>query len=399
MARSRSYRVSLSPVERKKIQHAKRKANSDNRRVRYAIILAADEKRYGHALTYKKIAAKAGASIPTVVDTLKKFCTGGITKAVTPLRNPNSDTSRLKVTGADEARIIAKACSAPPEGYCRWTLKLLDQEVILEEPVSISTIGRVLRNNALHPHLDEYWCIPPEEDPEFVARMEDILDIYEQPYDPKYPLWCIDEKPYQILGETREPLPMRPGDIKKIDSEYKRNGTVSIFCFIKPHTGEIRHSVEETRTAVDFAEKLRFLVDVIEPEAEKITLVMDNLNTHSIASLYKAFPPEEAARIRRKLYIHYTPVHGSWLDIAEIGINIMTRECLDRRIPSIESLRSEMECWNTRYNENPSPVNWQFTTKDARLKLRHLHPDIDKYRNERNERRLKKIQKLEELQE
>ena len=114
MARSRSYRVSLSPVERKKIQHAKRKANSDNRRVRYAIILAADEKRYGHALTYKKIAAKAGASIPTVVDTLKKFCTGGITKAVTPLRNPNSDTSRLKVTGADEARIIAKACSAPP---------------------------------------------------------------------------------------------------------------------------------------------------------------------------------------------------------------------------------------------------------------------------------------------
>lgn len=137
MARSRSYRVSLSPVERKKIQHAKRKANTDNRRVRYAIILAADEKRYGHALTYKKIAAKAGASIPTVVDTLKKFCTGGITKAVTPLRNPNSDTSRLKVTGADEARIIAKACSAPPEGYCRWTLKLLDQEVILEEPISI----------------------------------------------------------------------------------------------------------------------------------------------------------------------------------------------------------------------------------------------------------------------
>ena len=167
MARSRSYRVSLSPVERKKIQHAKWKANSDNRRVRYAIILAADEKRYGHALTYKKITAKAGASIPTVVDTLKKFCTGGITKAVTPLRNPNSnsDTSRLKVAGADEARIIAKACSAPPEGYCRWTLKLLDQEVILEEPVSISTIGRVQRNNALHPHLGEYWCIPPERIP------------------------------------------------------------------------------------------------------------------------------------------------------------------------------------------------------------------------------------------
>lgn len=399
MARSRNYRVSLSSAERKSIQHFKRKAGSDNKRVRFAIILAADEKRHGHALTYAQIAAKAGASIPTVVDTLKKFCAEGILAAVTPLRGPGSDTARLKVTGADEARIIAKACSAPPEGYCRWTLKLLSQEVVLEEPVSVSTIGRVLRNNALHPHLDEYWCIPPGEDPEFVAKMEDILDTYEQPYDPKHPLWCVDEKPYQLLDEAREPLPMRPGDIKKVDSEYKRNGTVSIFCFIKPHTGEIRHSVEETRTAVDFAEKLKYLVDVIEPEAEKITLVMDNLNTHSIASLYKAFTPDEAARIRRKLDIHYTPVHGSWLDIAEIGINIMTRECLDRRIASIDILRSELECWNNRYNENPSPINWQFTTKDARVKLKHLYPDIDKCRNNRDDRRSKKIEQLESLQE
>lgn len=399
MARSRNYRVSLSSAERKSIQHFKRKAGSDNKRVRFAIILAADEKRHGHALTYAQIAAKAGASIPTVVDTLKKFCAEGILAAVTPLRGPGSDTARLKVTGADEARIIAKACSAPPEGYCRWTLKLLSQEVVLEEPVSVSTIGRVLRNNALHPHLDEYWCIPPGEDPEFVAKMEDILDTYEQPYDPKHPLWCVDEKPYQLLDEAREPLPMRPGDIKKVDSEYKRNGTVSIFCFIKPHTGEIRHSVEETRTAVDFAEKLKYLVDVIEPEAEKITLVMDNLNTHSIASLYKAFTPDEAARIRRKLDIHYTPVHGSWLDIAEIGINIMTRECLDRRIASIDILRSELECWNNRYNENPSPINWQFTTKDARVKLKHLYPDIDKCRNNRDDRRSKKTEQLESLQE
>ena len=399
MARPRNYRVSLSSTERKKIQHFKRKADSDNKKVRVAIILAADEHRYGSDLTYEDISAKAGASIPTVLDTLKKYCTEGFAKAITPLRNPNSDTARLKVTGADEARIIAKACSPPPEGFCRWTLKLLGQEVILEEPVSISTIGRVLRNNDLHPHLDEYWCIPPEEDPEFVAKMEDILDIYEMPYDPRYPLWCVDEKPYQILGETREPLPMRPGDIKKVDSEYKRNGTVSIFCFIQPHQGKIRHSVEETRTAVDFAEKIKYLVDEVEPDAEKITLVMDNLNTHSIASLYKAFEPEEAARIRRKLDVHYTPVHGSWLDIAEIGINIMTRECLDRRIPSIEKLRSELKHWNDRYDKDPSPINWQFTTKDARTKLRHLYPDINKYRKSRDELRSKKIEKLEGLQE
>ena len=399
MARSRSYRVTLSFSERKTLQQAKRKAKSDNKKTRYAIILAADENRYGSDLTYKDISAKAGASIPTVIDTLKKYCTGGLATAISPLRNPNSDTARLKVTGADEAKIIAKACSAPPEGRCRWTLKLLEQEVILEEPVSVSTIGRILRNNDLHPHLDEYWCIPPEEDPEFVARMEDILDIYEEPYDPKHPLWCIDEKPYQILGEAREPLPMRPGDIKKVDSEYKRNGTVSIFCLIQPHKGTICHSVEETRTAVDFAEQIKCLVDEIEPDAEKITLVMDNLNTHNISSLYKAFDPAEAARIRRKLDIHYTPVHGSWLDIAEIAINIMTRECLDRRIPSIDDLRSELKHWNDRYNEDPSPVSWQFTAKDARTKLRHLYPDISKYREDRDQLRIKKISKLESLQE
>lgn len=399
MSRSRSYRVFLSPAERKRIRHAKRKTKSSNQKVRYTILLEADEKRHEEQRSYNEIASKSGASVPTVIDTLKKYCAAGLKEAVTPLRNPNSDTARTKVTGADEAKIIAKACSAPPSGCCRWTLSLIGQEVVLEEPVSISTIGRVLRNNDLHPHLDEYWCIPPEEDPDFVAKMEDILDIYEQPYDKSHPLWCIDEKPYQILGETRDPLPMRRGDIKKIDSEYKRNGTVSIFCFIQPHTGKIHHSVEETRTAVDFAEQIKYLVDVLEPDAEKITLVMDNLNTHSIASLYKAFEPEEAARLRRKLDIHYTPVHGSWLDIAEIAINIMTRECLDRRIPSIDALRSELKIWNDRYNDDPSPIHWQFTSKDARVKLRHLYPDVDKFRNQRDERRSQKREKLDTLQD
>lgn len=173
----------------------------------------------------------------------------------------------------------------------------------------------------------------------------------------------------------------------EIDSEYIRNGTVSVFCFIQPHTGRIVHSVEETRTAVDWAEKIRCLVDEIEPDAEKIILVMDNLNIHSISSLYKAFAPEEARRIARKLEVHYTPKHGSWLDIAEIGINIMTRECLDRRIPDIETLRKELKEWNDAYNENPSPVNWQFQTSDSRIKLKKLYPDIEVIRKQREERR------------
>ena len=266
--------------------------------------------------------------------------------------------------------------------------------VVLEDvSISRSTIGRTLVKNDLRPHLNEYWCIPPEEDAEFVANMEDILDVYQQPYDPKYPLWCMDEKPYQILGEAREPLPMRPGDLSKTDSEYVRNGTVSIFCFVQPHTGKILHSVEPTRTAVDWAEKIKYLVDEVEPDAEKIILVMDNLNTHNISSLYKAFPPEEARRIAKKLEVHYTPKHGSWLDIAEIGINIMTRECLNRRIPSIEALKEELKAWNDEYDKDPSPVNWQFHADDSRIKLKRLYPDIGKYRKDRDDRRAAKLEK------
>ena len=400
MARPRSYRVTLTSKERKCIIKLKRKTSSENKKRRYAVILAADEKRHKGVPSLKEISEEARVSIPTAADTLKKYCTNGLTAAVTPIRNPASDTARLKADGKAEAVIIAKACSKAPDGYARWTLSLLAEEcaVVLEEPLSRATIGRVLARNELRPHLNDYWCIPPEEDAEFVACMEDVLDLYQMPYDPKRPLWCMDEKPYQLLGETREPLPMRPGDVTKIDSEYKRNGTASIFCFIQPHSGRIFHFVEETRTALDWAEKVRYLADNVEPDAEKIVLVMDNLNTHSIASLYKAFDPEEARRVARKLEIHYTPKHGSWLDIAEIGINIMTRECLNRRIPSIESLRQEMAAWNKSYDQNPSPINWQFTSADSRVKLKRLYPDISRTHEERDKRRDSKAADLEHLQ-
>lgn len=394
MSRQREFRIHLSQGERKIIKRLQKRASSPNKRIRYAIILEADEKRHKKVRTYKEIASAAGTSVGTVISTLKSYCLEGLEKAVNPKRNSRSDTARLKATGDTEAKVIATACKPAPEGRIRWTLSLLTEEmaVILEEPLSRASIGRVLKRNHLRPHLSEYWCIPPKEDADFVACMEDILDVYQMPYDPKYPLWCMDEKPFQLLGEAREPLPMRPGDITKFDSDYKRNGTVSIFCFIQPHTGRIVHSVEPTRTAVDWAEKIRFLVDTVVPEAEKITLVMDNLNTHNIASLYKAFPPAEARRIARKLDVHYTPKHGSWLDIAEIGINIMTRECLNRRIPGIKELCTELRAWNDAYNEDPSPINWQFSAADSRTKLRSLYPDIDKFRSERDERRKLKNQ-------
>lgn len=207
--------------------------------------------------------------------------------------------------------------------------------------------------------------------------MEDILDVYEMPYDPSVPVVCMDEKPYQLLGEAREALPMRPGDLQKIDSEYKRNGTASIFVFIEP-LGGIRHvSVREHRTAKDWAEEIRYLTDASYPDKEKIILVMDNLNTHAIASLYKTFPAAEARRIARKLEIHYTPKHGSWLNIAEIEINVMTRQCLSRRIADIEKLRPELQAWENDRNNAEARINWQFTTDNARIKLTSLYPKID----------------------
>lgn len=206
--------------------------------------------------------------------------------------------------------------------------------------------------------------------------MEDVLDIYELPYNKDIPVVCMDEKSYQLLGEARESWAMRPGDNKKIDSEYIRNGTCSIFAFVEALAGRHHVSVREHRTAIDWAEEIRYLDDEMYPDIQKIILVMDNLNTHKPASLYKAFPPEEARRIIKKLEIHYTPKHGSWLDIAEIELNVMTRQCLSRRISSIDVLRSELAAWEDERNNGKSKVNWQFTTKDARIKLVSPYPEF-----------------------
>ena len=204
--------------------------------------------------------------------------------------------------------------------------------------------------------------------------MEDVLDVYELPYNPERPVVCMDEKPYQLQDDARKPLPMRPGDNQKIDSEYVRNGTCSIFAFVEPLGGTHHVSVREHRTAFDWAEEIKYLVDVMYPDAEKIILVMDNLNTHKPASLYKRYPADEARRIIKRLEIHYTPKHGSWLDIAEIKLNVMTRQCLSRRIENIANLREELAAWEVERNTVAAKVNWQFRTADARVKLSSLYP-------------------------
>lgn len=204
--------------------------------------------------------------------------------------------------------------------------------------------------------------------------MEDVLDVYCLAYDERIPTICMDEKPYQLLGEVRQPIPMSPGSLRKEDCEYVRNGTCSIFVFTEPLMGWAHAHAREQRTKRDWAEEIRWLLEEVYPRAEKIRLVCDNLNTHVISSLYQAFPAEQARRLARRLEIHYTPKHGSWLNIAEIQISILARQCLCRRIESLDLLNHELDLWNTSHS--PSPVNWRFTTDDARIKLKHLYPKV-----------------------
>jgi hypothetical protein len=207
--------------------------------------------------------------------------------------------------------------------------------------------------------------------------MEEVLDIYKKPYDAKYPVVCMDESSKQLTKEVREPLLMRAGEVLKYDTEYERNGTASIFMAFEPLEGLRFTEVTEQRTRIDWAKFIKTLVDVHYANAEKIVLVMDNLNTHHKCSLYEAFEPSEAKRIADKLEIHYTPKHGSWLNMAEIELSHLNRQCLDRRIGERSIMAAEVKAWNMARNEKKAVANWRFTTADARIKLRTLYPIID----------------------
>lgn len=207
--------------------------------------------------------------------------------------------------------------------------------------------------------------------------MEDVLGVYRRPYDAKRPMVCLDESSKQLIGETRVPVPAGPGREARYDHEYKRNGVANLFMIFEPLAGRRHVRVTERRTKKDWAECVRKMVNGMYPQAERIVLVMDNLNTHTPASLYEAFPPEEAKRIADRLEIHYTPKHGSWLDIAEIELGILGRQCLDRRIDNAEDLTREIAAWEAKRNARQAKVNWRFTTADARIKLKRLYPSIE----------------------
>lgn len=217
--------------------------------------------------------------------------------------------------------------------------------------------------------------LPPEHNADFVCAMEDVLEVYQRPYNANRPVVCFDEQSKQLTKETRQSTPAAPGRPARIDYEYERNGTANLFLWFEPLAGRRHVKVTDRRTTLDFAEVIRELVNSY-PTAHKIVLVMDNLNTHKPASFYDAFPPHEARRLMDRLEIHYTPKHGSWLNMAETELSVLTKQCLNRRIPDKATLATEIAAWESVRNNTNCRVDWQFTTENARIKLKRLYPSI-----------------------
>lgn len=366
------YRVELSQDERSELTAFLSGGKHSVRKVKRAqILLAADA-----GSKDEEIEAQVRVSGSTVYRTKRRFVEGNLDLALAEA--PRAGAAR-KLSGKEESLLIATACAAPPVGRARWTLALLaDAMVALTEHESLSdeTVRRRLAENALKPWRREMWCIP-KVDAAFVAAMEDVLDLYAEAPDPKRPVISFDESPTQLIGETRLPIAAEPGKPRRFDSEYKRNGTQNLFVFLDVHRPWRKVKVTERRTAADFAACMRDLTDLHFPGAEKIRVVMDNLSTHSAASLYNALPAPEARRILRRLEFHFTPKHASWLNMVEIEIGVLKSQCLDRRIESRDRLISEIAEWERQRNDRGARINWMFSTENARDKLARAYPKLE----------------------
>jgi transposase len=364
------YRVELNQAERSELtallsggKHAARKLK------RAQILLAADA-----GASDESIATSVGVGGSTVYRTKRRFVEGNLEVALT--EEPRPGATR-KLLGKEEALLVATACSSPPEGRARWTLDLLAGAMVRltkHDSISRETVRRRLAENDLKPWRKDMWCIP-QVDGEYVARMEDVLDLYAEAPDLKRPVICFDESPTQLIGEVRQPIPAEPGQLERYDCEYKRNGTVNLFVFLDAHRPWRRVKVTDRRAAEDFATCMRELTDVHFPAAERIRIVLDNLSTHSAGALYQAFPASEARRVLRRLEFHYVPKHASWLNMVEIEIGVLRGQCLDRRIANQRQLVSEIAAWERQRNASGARIKWMFTTEKARAKMGRAYPE------------------------
>lgn len=367
------YRVELNEGERAELtamlsggKHAARKLK------RAQILLAADA-----GISDEAIASSVSVGGSTVYRTKRRFVEGNLELALSEEARPGGVR---KLSSKETALLVATACSRPPAGRKRWTLDLLAGAMVqltAHEGLSRETVRRRLAEDDLKPWLRKMWCIP-RVDGTYVARMEDVLDLYAEAADPKRPVVCFDESPTQLIGEVREPIPASPGQPERYDCEYRRNGTANLFMFLDAHKSWRHVKVTDHRAARDFADCMRELADVHYPDADRIRVVMDNLSTHTAGALYEAFPAPEAHRVLQRLEFHHTPKHASWLNMVEIEIGVLRGQCLDRRIGAREILVSEIEAWERQRNASGARVKWQFTTQKARDKLARAYPDTAK---------------------
>jgi transposase len=365
------YRVELGQAERDELTALLSGGKHSVRKLKRAqILLAADAGSSDEA-----IAASVMVGGSTVYRTKRRFVEISLAAALAELPRPGAER---KLSGKEEALLVATACSKPPPGCARWTLELLAGEFVKltgHEELSRETVRRRLAENDLKQWRRDMWCIP-KVDAEYVARMEDVLDLYGEPADARRPVVCFDESPTQLIGEVRPPIPARPGKLERYDCEYKRNGTANLFIFLDAHRSWRHVKVTDRRAAEDFASCMRDLADVHYPQAERIRVVLDNLSTHSAAALYQALPAPEARRILRRLEFHYTPKHASWLNMVEIEIGVLRSQCLDRRIDSRQMLVRQIAAWQRRRNASGARINWMFSTDKARTKMRRVYPKI-----------------------
>jgi transposase len=363
------YSVELTSPEREQLLALTRCGTAPVRRVKRANILLMSER--GHSAV--TIEEAGHGSVGTVYRVRQRFVEQSLEAALS--EEPRLGSKRM-LDEKQEAILVALACSPAPKGCAHWTLRLLSGrfvELADIDSISHATVGRRLHEKDIKPWQKKMWCIP-DVDAEFVAHMEDVLELYAEPADPERPVVCIDETLKQLVADVRERLPQLPGSVEKYDYHYRRNGVANLFVMTDRHRRWRHVKVTEQKTSSDFAECMRDLVDIHYPAAKLIRVVCDNLNTHGRASLYKAFPPAEALRILKRIEFHHTPKHASWLDMAEIEIGCLNKQCLDRRIPDMATLKSEVAAWEDERNRMGATIRWLFSAEDARKKMGRAYP-------------------------
>jgi len=370
---AKKYVVVLSVTEQEMLNDLITSGTQRVRKVTHAHILL----KANAGWVDQQISQALNISMPTIERVRQRFVEAGIEQALRP--RPTTRQYENLLDGVQEAHLVALVCGQPPAGYRRWSLRLLSSQMVRLEyvdEVSHETVRQVMRGNELKPWLKKEWCIPPKHSADFVYYMEDVLDVYHRPVDPMHPIICFDETPVQLVSETRQTIPMKADQPERYDYEYRREGTANLFMFFAPLQNWRHIKVTERRTKVDWAWCMRDLVDLHFPNAERCVVVEDQLNTHSPAALYEVFEPAEAKRILDRLEFHFTPKHGSWLNMAEIEFSVLTAANVWMATFPTPALEHETLAWETERNSNEATVEWRFTTADARIKLKKLYPIV-----------------------